>query len=54
MSARVALGSGTPMSHAEHMKMETREDSMIMPAAAKPKPRVGAASSTMTGQTRTA
>ena len=33
VSARVALGSGTPMSHAEHMKMETREDSMMMAAA---------------------
>jgi YVTN family beta-propeller protein len=51
VSARVALGSGAPMSHAEHMKMETREDSMMMAAAAaKPKPKVGAASSTMTGQ----
>jgi YVTN family beta-propeller protein len=51
VSARVALGSGTPMSNAEHMKMETREDSMMMmAAAAKPKPKVGAASSTMTGQ----
>jgi len=46
VSARAALGSGTPMSHAEHMKMETREDSIV--AAAKPKP--GAASSTMAGQ----
>jgi len=50
VSARVALGSGAPMSHAEHMKMETREDSMMMAAAAKPKPKVGAASSTLTGQ----
>jgi len=49
VSARVALGGGTPMSHAEHMKMETREDSLMM-AAAKPKPKVGAASSTLTGQ----
>lgn len=49
VSQRVALGSGTPMSHAEHMKMETREDSM-MAAAAKPRPTVGAASSTMPGQ----
>ena len=49
VSARVALGSDTPMSNAEHMKMETREDSLMM-AAAKPKPKVGAASSTMTGQ----
>ena len=48
VSARVALGSGKPMSMAEHMKMETREDSMMMAAAAKPKP--GAASSTMPGQ----
>jgi YVTN family beta-propeller protein len=47
VSARVALGSGTPMSHAEHMQMETREDSMVA-AAAKRKP--GAASSTMAGQ----
>jgi YVTN family beta-propeller protein len=46
VSARAALGSGTPMSHAEHMKMETREDSIV--AAAKSKP--GAASSTMAGQ----
>ena len=50
VSARVALGSGAPMSHAEHMKMETREDSMMMAAAAKPKPKTGAASSTMAGQ----
>ena len=50
VSARVPLGSGTPMSHAEHMKMETREDSMMMAAAAKPKPKTGAASSTMAGQ----
>ena len=50
ISQRVALGSGTPMSHAEHMKMETREDSVMMAAAAKPKPKVGAASSTMPGQ----
>jgi YVTN family beta-propeller protein len=48
ITARVALGSGTPMSHAEHMKMETREDSAMAAAAAKPK--AGAASSTMTGQ----
>jgi YVTN family beta-propeller protein len=46
VSARVALGTGKPMSHAEHMKMETREDSVMMAAAAKP----GAASSTMRGQ----
>ena len=50
VSARIALGNGTPASHAEHMKMETREDSMMMAAAAKPKPKVGAASSTLTGQ----
>jgi YVTN family beta-propeller protein len=47
VSARVPLGTGAPMSHAEHMKVETREDSMVA-AAAKPKP--GAASSTMAGQ----
>jgi len=47
---RVALGSGAPMSMAEHMKMETREDSMMMAAAAKPKPKIGASSSTMPGQ----
>jgi YVTN family beta-propeller protein len=46
VSARVALGNGKPMSHAEHMKMETREDSLMMVAASKP----GAASSTMRGQ----
>jgi YVTN family beta-propeller protein len=50
VSARVPLGSGAPMSHAEHMKMETREDSMMAAAAAKPKPKAGAASSTMPGQ----
>ena len=50
VSARASLGSGTPMSHTEHMKMETREDSMMMAAAAKPKPKAGAASSTMAGQ----
>jgi len=47
VSARVALGSGAPMSMAEHMKMETREDSALA-AATKKKP--GAASSTMSGQ----
>jgi YVTN family beta-propeller protein len=46
VSARVPLGNGKPMSHAEHMKMETREDSLMMAAASKP----GAASSTMRGQ----
>jgi YVTN family beta-propeller protein len=46
VSGRVALGNGKPMSMAEHMTMETREDSMMMAAAKKP----GAASSTMTGQ----
>ena len=49
ITARVTLGSGTPMSHAEHMKMETREDS-AMAAAAAAKPKAGAASSTMAGQ----
>jgi len=47
VSARVALGSGAPMSMVEHMKMETREDSALA-AATKKKP--GAASSTMSGQ----
>jgi YVTN family beta-propeller protein len=47
VSARVALGSGAPMSMAEHMKMETREDSAL---AAATKKKAGAASSTMSGQ----
>ena len=33
VSARVALGSGNPMSMAEHMKLETREDSALAAAA---------------------
>ena len=70
VSARVALGTGKPMSMAEHMKLETREDSALAAAAKRnaaatpaadtaghaghtppaAKPKVGAASSTMTGQ----
>ena len=33
VNGRVALGSGTPMSMADHMKLETREDSALAAAA---------------------
>lgn len=44
ISRRVQLGSGAPMSHAEHMAREARQDT----ARARPAP--GAASSTLPGQ----
>lgn len=71
VSAHVPLGSGSPMSMAEHMKLETREDSALAAAARRnaaakpatdtagghaahgavaPKPKTGAASSTLAGQ----
>ncbi len=46
VARRVALGSGTPMSHAEHQRADARADS----AAARPPPGPGAASSTLPGQ----
>jgi len=44
IAARASLGSGHPMSMAEHMRMEAQTDS------APPRPAPGAASSTMPGQ----
>lgn len=57
IARRVALGSGRPMSMAEHNAMEARQDSAAAhaahtatPAASGARPAAGAASSTMAGQ----
>ena len=54
---RVALGSGTPMTAAQHAAMEARQDSTAAhaghgttPGQPAPRPALGAASSTMSGQ----
>jgi DNA-binding beta-propeller fold protein YncE len=51
IARRVPLGSGHPMTMAEHTAMEARQDAAAAAAAASgPRPAPGAASSTMPGQ----